>query len=193
MPDGVQLKSAASQTIASLGHRGETEVVWNVEASRSCSGAFRATITGGELAEPASGSQTIAFQAALPVEKAEYVPVPVPVKTKYTLWTHYCALWKHGTHYGWKLIEPWPERKPVIGWYDEGTPEVADWQIKYMVEHGISGVMYCWYRSSVNEPVKQSLGHALHDGLLKARYLSMIKFGIMWETAAHRAWHRRTT
>lgn len=181
VPEGVQLKSAASQTIASLGHRGETEVVWNVEASRPCSGAFLATITGGELAEPASGSQTIAFQAALPVEKAEYVPVPVPVKTKYTLWTHYCALWKHGTHYGWKLIEPWPERKPVIGWYDEGTPEVADWQIKYMVEHGISGVMYCWYRSSVNEPVKQSLGHALHDGLLKARYLSMIKFGIMWE------------
>ena len=25
------------------------------------------------------------------------------------------------------------------------------------------------------------MGHAIHDGLLKARYLSMIRFGIMWE------------
>jgi len=68
-----------------------------------------------------------------------------------------------------------------LGWYNEGTPEVADWHIKFMVEHGISGVIYCWYRASVNEPVKESLGHALNDGLLHARYLSMIKFGIMWE------------
>ncbi len=181
IPDGVRLKSAASQTIASLDHRGETEAVWDVEAARPCAGAFRVSVAGEGLKEPASYSQTIEFHAALPAEKANYVPVPVPAKTKYTLWTHYCALWKHGTHYGWKLLEPWPERKPVIGWYDEGTPEVADWQIKYMLEHGISGVVYCWYRNSVNEPVKQSLGHALHDGLLKARYLSMIKFGIMWE------------
>jgi hypothetical protein len=114
-------------------------------------------------------------------EKASYVPAPVPAKTKYTLWTHYCPLWKEGTHYGWKRIEPWPERRPVLGWYNEGSPEVADWHIKYMLEHGISGIVYCWYRTNLNGPVQQSLGHAIHDGLLKARYLSMIKFGIMWE------------
>ncbi len=106
---------------------------------------------------------------------------PVPAKTKYTLWTHYCPLWKEGTHTGWKAIEPWPERKPVVGWYNEGTPEVADWHIKHMVEHGISGIVYCWYRSNLNGPVQQSIGHAIHDGLLKARYLPLIKFGIMWE------------
>ena len=44
----------------------------------------------------------------------------------------------------------------MLGWYNEGTPEVADWHIKYMLEHGISGVVYCWYRSNLNEPVKQS-------------------------------------
>jgi hypothetical protein len=42
-------------------------------------------------------------------------------------------------------------------------------------------VIYCWYRVGVDQPIKQHLGHALDDGLLKARYLSMIKFGIMWE------------
>ena len=68
-----------------------------------------------------------------------------------------------------------------MGWYNEGTPEVADWHIKYLVEHGISGIVYCWYRSNLNGPVQQSIGHAIHDGLLRARYLPLIKFGIMWE------------
>ena len=34
-------------------------------------------------------------------------------------------------------IFAFPERKPVLGWYDEASPEVADWQIKWAVEHGI--------------------------------------------------------
>ncbi len=42
-------------------------------------------------------------------------------------------------------------------------------------------MIYCWYRSNLNGPVQQSIGHAIHDGLLKARYLPLIKFGIMWE------------
>jgi len=180
-PDGVALKSPAAQSVAALDYRGETELAWDVEAGQAVAGAFRVTVAGTGLEAPAVAEQTLAFSADPRLPAASYVPVPVPAKTPYTIWTHYCALWKHGTHYGWKKIEPWPERKPLLGWYNEGAPEVADWHIKFMVEHGISGVIYCWYRASVNEPVKQSLGHALEDGLLHARYLAMIKFGIMWE------------
>jgi hypothetical protein len=181
VPDGVTLKGPASQTIETLGHGETTEAVWEVEAKQPVTGTFRATISGKDLLEPVSADQAITFHANPHAAKADYVPVPVPAKTKYKLWTHYCALWKAGTHWGWQKIEPWPERKPVIGWYNDGSPEVADWHIKYMVEHGISGVMYCWYRTNINAPVQQGLGHAIHDGLLKARYLSMIQFGIMWE------------
>jgi hypothetical protein len=181
VPEGVRLKSPASQTIASLGYSGKTELVWEVEAAQPVTGPLQVTLAGPSLAEPVSAAQTVAFHVQRHLEKASYVPVPVPAKTKYTIWAHYCALWKQDTHIGWKAIEPWPERKPVLGWYDEGTPEVADWHIKYMLEHGISGAIYCWYRSNLNAPATQSLGHALDDGLLKARYLSMIKFGIMWE------------
>jgi hypothetical protein len=181
VPEGISLKSPAAQALPALAYRGETELTWDVTASQAVKGAFRVTVSGPGLEAPATGEQALVFHADPHLAAASYVPVPVPVKTPYTLWTHYCALWKHGTHYGWKKIEPWPERKPLLSWYNEGTPEVADWHIKFMVEHGISGVIYCWYRASVNEPVKQSLGHALDDGLLKARYLSMIKFGIMWE------------
>ena len=180
-PEGITVKSPASQPLPALDYRSEAELTWDVEAAQAVKGALRVTVYGPGLESPAACEQTLVFQADPHLATADYVPVPVPAKTPYTLWTHYCALWKHGTHYGWKKIEPWPERKPLLGWYNEGTPEVADWHIKFMVEHGISGVIYCWYRASVNQPVEQRLGHALDDGLLKARYLSMIKFGIMWE------------
>ena len=83
----------------------------------------------------AEGSKTSTRDLTLVVDplpdlpRAGYVPEPLPAKTDYINLMHYCALWKEGTHWGWKRIEPWPERRPAIGFYDEGTPEVADWHI----------------------------------------------------------------
>ncbi len=181
VPEGVTMQGPAEQSIAGLDFLGQEELRWKVAAERPLSGEFRVTLAADGVGAVAA-SQTIRFLPGLHLPKASYVPEPVPAQTgKYTLWTHYCPLWKHGTHYGWKLIEPWPERKPVIGWYNEGEPEVADWHIKQWLEHGISGVVYCWYRTNLNAPVAQQLGHAIHDGLLKARYVNRIKFAIMWE------------
>lgn len=178
-PEGVTIEGPASQPITSLGYQAEQELAWRVRAAGEVSGEFRVTITGPATA---AAAQRIPLARTLAITKADYAPKPVPADTgKYTLWMHYCPLWKAGTHYGWKKIEPWPERKPVIGWYNEGEPAVADWHIKMALEHGISGFIYCWYRTSKNEPVKQSLGHAIHDGLLHARYLPMFHYGIMWE------------
>ncbi|MEN6403000.1 MAG: LamG-like jellyroll fold domain-containing protein [Armatimonadia bacterium] len=180
-PKGVTLQGPATQTLPALAYGQQQELTWTVQARQAGMGDFRATATG-QGTNTAALTTRIGFLPALKLPKAAYVPEPKPVDTgPYEIWTHYCPLWKTGTHYGWGKIEPYPERKPVLGWYNEGTPEVADWHIKYWLEHGISGVVYCWYRSSINGPVTQSIGHALHDGLLKAKYLPMMKFGIMWE------------
>jgi hypothetical protein len=179
VPEGISLDGPATFPLTKLGHLEEHEVTWRVRAARPVTGDFRVAVRG---AGEASVAVRIAFSPAPALPKAAYVPPPVPAPTgKYTLWTHYCPLWKEGTHTGWKAIEPWPERKPVLGWYNEGQPEVADWHIKMWLEHGLSGVIYCWYRTNKNAPVKQSLGHAIHDGLLRAKYLPLIRFAIMWE------------
>ena len=179
-PEGVVVQGPAVQPIAKLGYLEERELAWRVRAERACTGDFRVVVRAAGL--QASASQRLSFAAPSALARAAYVPKPVVASTgKYTLWTHYCPLWKEGTQLGWKAIEPWPQRKPVLGWYNEGQPEVADWHIKMMLEHGISGVVYCWYRTNKNAPVKQTLGHAIHDGLLKAKYLPMIRFAIMWE------------
>jgi hypothetical protein len=181
LPPGVELLGAANQVIERLGFLEQRELAWQVRAGAAGTGDLRVDVSGPELPS-ATRAVPVTFLPEVRLPAADYVPEPVPAPTgRYRVWTHYCPLWKQGTHTGWRAIEPYPERKPVLGWYDEGTPEVADWHIKYWLEHGISGVVYCWYRSGIDGPVRQNLGHAIHDGLLKAKYLSRIGFAIMWE------------
>jgi len=118
-----------------------------------------------------------------------YVPQPDPAVSSYLLAAHYYPGWKPGgatNHNGFADLHTYPERTPLMGYYDESLPEVTDWEIKWALEHGIGCFIYCWYRykSNVGHPVTRQdlrLGHALHDGLFQARYGNMMKFAIMWE------------
>jgi arylsulfatase A-like enzyme len=118
---------------------------------------------------------------------ADYVPEPEPVNQAdgYLVGTQSCSLWKEGDAYaGWDYVYPYAEnRKPYLGWYDEGKPEVADWEIKWQVEHGIDFEQYCWYRpnDAVNHPIKNGvLEHGIREGLFNARYSKLKKFTIMY-------------
>jgi hypothetical protein len=124
----------------------------------------------------------------------DYVPEPDPVTTDKIIAVHYYPGWvKGGTdiHHGFADLEDYPERCPVLGYYDESNPEVTDWEIKWAVENGINCFIYCWYRYKENEgkPVTREalrLGHAIHEGLFQARYQRYIKFAIMFENQAKR-------
>jgi hypothetical protein len=65
-----------------------------------------------------------------------YVPEPKPVRGPYEVGVYYFPGWTTANH--WQPITPFPERRPMRGWYREGDPELADWQIKWAVEHGIT-------------------------------------------------------
>ena len=95
-----------------------------------------------------------------------------------------CSLWKEGDAYaGWEYVYPFRDRrKPYLGWYDEGSPEVADWEIKWQVEHGIDFELYCWYRpnDAKGQSIKDGiLEQGIRDGLFHARYSALKKFAIM--------------
>ncbi|MEG2380848.1 MAG: hypothetical protein RSB38_04055, partial [Oscillospiraceae bacterium] len=84
-----------------------------------------------------------------PYEEIEdYVPEPVPVpKDDIDIGMQMCSLWTEGLHFGYDYLNDADARKPVLGFYDEGSPEVADWEIKYMVEHGVDFQWYCWFKA----------------------------------------------
>jgi len=82
--------------------------------------------------------------------------------------------------------DPFPERDPILGWYEEGNPEVADWHIKWACENGISFFVYDWYWREGREV----LNAALKEGFLKARYSDRMKFALMW--ANHKPFSNHT-
>ena len=117
----------------------------------------------------------------------DYCPEPVPLDTgDYILNMSVCNLWRNGSHYGWDWIRPFAEIEPVLGYYDEGTPEAMDWEIKFLTEHGIKNYMTCWYPHSGGKPIKKPrMVDALHDGYFNAKYSDMMSFSLMFENSGY--------
>lgn len=117
------------------------------------------------------------------VEHDDYVPVPVlPDEDEYYVGINVCPLWSYESAHTWANISPYEEFRPVLGYYDDGNPEVADWEIKMMAEHGVDFQAFCWYADNSNGPLKhQRHGLALHEGYMNAKYSDMMKYAIIWE------------
>ncbi len=114
----------------------------------------------------------------------DYVPTPVPVNDdEWYVGMSVCSLWREGDHYGWDYVSPYAEIEPVLGYYDEGLPEVADWELKFLSEHGYDFQHYCWYLLDLgNAPIKNTPhAAAIIDGYMNAKYSDMVKMSIMWE------------
>ncbi len=128
------------------------------------------------------------------VEHDDYVPEPEQYANldDYIVAVNVCSLWRNGTHYGWSCITPYDEAKPVIGYYDEGVPETADWEIKYMVDHGIDVQAFCWYGDVSSGPLKRpEWGDQLHEGYMYAKYSDYMKYVIQFETSASKSFNSK--
>lgn len=174
---GLSLVGTATQTIPAL-NPGETlELTWQIQADQPGTHTISMSDGTGTKIE-----REVVFQPFLAPRKLAYVPPPEPVQTEVLVGAQMCPLWKEGARRAvWEPIVPWMKRKPLLGWYDEGDPQVMDWEIKWCLDHGISFFVYCWYRTSQGGPVTQKLGHGIHEGLFNARYGDQFKFAIMWE------------
>jgi hypothetical protein len=122
----------------------------------------------------------------------DYAPEPKPVTSDFLICAHHYPAWKWGAaglHNGFNDLHDYPERTPLMGYYDEENPAVCDWEIKWASEHGINCFIYCWYRKKDNEgkpltPADLRCGHGLHEAMFNARYQKHMKFAIMYEANA---------
>lgn len=119
----------------------------------------------------------------------DYPEAPLSVNDDgYEIGVNVCNLWRNGNcGEGYDAVAPFDELYPYVGLADEGLPELADWEIKQMAEHGIDFQHICWYspQNETDVPVKgtQMPQIALNDGYMKAKYSDEVKFCIMWENA----------
>ena len=126
------------------------------------------------------------------VKLNSYVPKPEPATSDRIVAAHYYAAWKKGAagiHEGFNdLAEEYPDRTPLMGYYDEENPEVCDWEIKWALEHGINCFIYCWYRypEYLGKPIQMDYlrcAHGIHEAFFNAKYQDMMKFAIMFEAS----------
>lgn len=171
---------AIAQSIPELENNEKAVVKWQLRPNSSGILPIKIDVDGRVF----SGS--IRVEPAIGVSSADYVPEPRPVDTgSYEIGAYYFPGWSPDQWSRWEKQKGFPERDPVLGFYREGDPEVADWHIKWAVENGISFFMYDWYWRDGHI----DLDKGLEDGYLKARYRDYIKFCVMWANHAGFADH----
>ncbi len=175
LPRGVKLLREASETknCPRVGLSEEARFEWTVQSEQPKHQTFQLALTA-DNAKASKQSKRVGFTPRSSKAAADYVPEPKPVRGPFEVGAYYFPGWP--TAGRWQFLQPYPERRPVLGWYREGDPEVADWQIKWAVEHGVTFFAYDWYWTQG----KTHLEHGLHDGYFKARYRHLLKFCLLW-------------
>ena len=128
----------------------------------------------------------VVMQKYIP-EPEDYVPEPKPaLNPDVHLGMQFCPMWENGNHRGWDSINADKDRLPYIGYYDEGNPEVIDWMIKQLLEHGISymKVTWCGGANNTEYPSAGFIGGDFLNGFMQAKYSPMMKFMLQWENMA---------
>ena len=88
--------------------------------------------------------------------------------------------WKDGA-LGLERAKPWlpirqfPDREPLLGWYDEGEVEVMEKQLEWMSSYGLDYVVFDWYWGGEREV----LGHALR-AYFKSTGKAKVPYALMW-------------
>lgn len=159
---------------------GEVTLSWTVQAFKEGRHDLAVNVNpaGGT---PLGQTLSLLFLPALAVQKADKIPEPQPVVTDMLVGAHNCPLWEKDRPEMWRNVIRHPERTPALGFYCQEQPEVADWETKWAVDHGISFFIYCWYRASQGGPVETRLSSAIHEALFHSRFQDKIRFTIMWE------------
>lgn len=75
----------------------------------------------------------------------------------------------------WEPIKRYPEREPLLGWYDEGQPAVMEQHLAWMAGHGIGYVVFDWYWDG-RRPV---LEHALRN-YTASRGKAKVPYALLW-------------
>ena len=183
LPEGIKLyadssaqKEIQTAAIPIIEPFESAETMLTLKAEKPFQGKIAYKITGDGL-RTKTGAFDVNITPNLNLPKADYVPEPQPAKLldpKLEIGALYFPGWPRRA--AWERIRPVaPIRKPVLGWYDEGNPEVIDWQIKWALESGISFFLVDWYWSRG----RISLDHWV-KAFQKARYRSQFKWAMMW-------------
>lgn len=103
-----------------------------------------------------------------------------PTQKTYMIGTYYYPGWK-GDAAAWSGRDPWapikkfPEREPLLGWYDEGDVDVMVQHLQWMHEYSIKFVVFVWYWTGGRARNEHALA-----AYFKAKNKNLVQFSILW-------------
>jgi hypothetical protein len=185
LPAGVRVvRSNVAKPLRIKSSEGWMRLTWSLEAAEPMAADMVVTLKAMDGSPVAQQSLRMLFLPPVEQFSPPYIPAPVPAPTSMLVGAHHCPLWEADKPQMWLNVLKHPERTPALGFYAQDNPEIADWETKWAVEHGISFFVYCWYRTDQGGAVKTRFGSAIHDALFKSRFVNQMKFTLMWENQA---------
>jgi len=108
------------------------------------------------------------------VVAATSVPEPKPAEADMLVGAYYFPGWSQEDR--WFCVRANDKAiHPLLGWYREGDPEVANWQIKQAVEHGVSFFAFDYYSFRGSEMLENAI-----EAFMRADYADRFRFCINW-------------
>ena len=111
------------------------------------------------------------------------VPPTKRVPTKPLVGTYYFPVMLDWDRAGWG-VKHVDYSTPLLGYYNEALPAVAEWHIKWATEHGIGFFAYDWYYNKGATYIND----ALEKGFLQAQNRAAMKFCINWCNEGQCTW-----
>lgn len=98
----------------------------------------------------------------------------------YQIGVYYFPGWKDEqvgapSSHPWQPIKAFPEREPLLGWYDDGSVDIMRQQLHWMQAYGVDFVVFDWYWNG-NRPL---LDHAL-KAYFSAPNRAVVPFSLLW-------------
>lgn len=192
--DGVKLREYNADVWQTLRIEANTDtgvVTYSVNRKKLATGAFNAaSFDGIRITLPAETAATMTIDDLFVFnvfdEEPDYVPEPVPVdSTDAIVGIEVCDIWRNGFQFGWDYTSAFDELYPYLGMYDEGSTEVADWETKWLLEHGVDFKLVCWYSGAVDAPIKTPRNSFGISAQLDSKYSEQMKYAIMWENSSN--------
>jgi hypothetical protein len=189
LPEGVSSKEDLSFPIEQLAYEGVAHrelklsgLPENPEADLVCK------ITGlvdGRPVEVISKTPVFISMAREVPVATEQLPPPVLPTSDIQLGCFYFPVMLDWDRNKWG-VRPVDYLTPLLGYYNEALPEVADWHIYWAVTHGIQYFVFDWYWNQGMD----FLNDALEKGFLQSRFKGKMKFCIDWCTEGHGTQYR---
>ncbi len=108
--------------------------------------------------------------------------VSKPADDGYSIHMMSYPMWNEGSHYGWDRIAEYPERTPLMGFYDDCNEEAMNLQIKWLAEHCVDVIVFPFARltGNCNSAIKNTQRETALLSYKNAELADKINYAVMW-------------